>query len=97
VYAATKSSVDVISRGLAKGLAAKKIRVNVLSPGSTETDGARAIGFIGSEPYKAVEKGTPLGRIAQPAEIGRVAAFLASEDAGWMTGQVVHVDGGFMA
>jgi 3-oxoacyl-[acyl-carrier protein] reductase len=97
VYAATKSSVDVITRGLAKGLAAKKIRVNVLSPGSTETDGGRAIGFIGSERHKAVEKETPLGRIAQPADIGRVAAFLASEDSGWMTGQIVHVDGGFMA
>jgi 3-oxoacyl-[acyl-carrier protein] reductase len=97
VYAATKSSVDVISRGLARGLAAKKIRVNVLSPGMVETEGAHAVGAIGGEWHKAVESGTPLGRIGQPADIGRVAAFLASEDSGWMTGQIVFADGGFMA
>jgi 3-oxoacyl-[acyl-carrier protein] reductase len=97
VYAATKSSMDVITRGLAKGLAARKIRVNVLSPGMVDTDGARAIGAIGGEWHKTVEKATPLGRIGQPADIGRVAAFLASEDSGWVTGQIVQVDGGFMA
>jgi len=95
VYAATKSSLDVITRGLAKGLAPRKIRVNALDPGMTETDGARAIGAIGIEMHKMVEKGTPLGRIAQPVDIGRVAAFLASGDSGWMTGQVIYADGGF--
>lgn len=95
VYAATKSAVDVITRSLAKDLAAKKIRVNALNPGMVETDGARAIGAIGSEMHKMVEKGTPLGRIGQPADIGRVAAFLASEDSGWITGQIIYVDGGF--
>lgn len=95
VYAATKSSVDVITRALAKGLAAKKIRVNALNPGMVETEGAHAIGAIGSEFHKTVEKGTPLGRIGQPADIGRVAAFLASEDSGWITGQIMYVDGGF--
>jgi 3-oxoacyl-[acyl-carrier protein] reductase len=95
VYAATKSSVDVVTRGLAKGLASKKIRVNALDPGMVDTDGARAIGAIGSEMHKVVEKGTPLGRIGQPDDIGRVAAFLASEDSGWITGQIIYADGGF--
>jgi len=94
-YAATKASVDVMTRALARELAPKKIRVNALNPGMTETDGARAIGAIGSEMHKTVEKGTPLGRIAQPKDIGRVAAFLASEDSGWLTGQVIYADGGF--
>jgi len=82
---------------LAKGLAAKKIRVNALDPGMTDTDGARAFGAIGSEMHKMVEKGTPLGRIAQPVDIARIAAFLASEDSGWITGQIIFADGGFAA
>jgi 3-oxoacyl-[acyl-carrier protein] reductase len=94
-YAASKSSVDVITRALAKGLAPKKIRVNAIASGMTETDGAHAVGAIGSEWHKTVEKATPLGRIAQPVDMGRVAAFLASEDAGWVTGQILNVDGGF--
>ena len=61
----------------------------------TETDGARAIGAIGTEMHKMVEKGTPLGRIAQPVDIGRIPAFLASEDSGWITGQIVYADGGY--
>jgi len=60
-----------------------------------ETEGAHAIGAIGSEMHRMVEKGTPFGRIGQPVDIGRVATFLASEDSAWMTGQVVYADGGF--
>jgi 3-oxoacyl-[acyl-carrier protein] reductase len=62
-----------------------------------ETDGAQAIGAIGSDFQKNVEKGTPLGRIAQPMDIGQVAAFLASSDSGWLNGQTIYVDGGFVS
>jgi 3-oxoacyl-[acyl-carrier protein] reductase len=97
VYGATKGAVNVITGALAKQLGPRNIRVNALNPGMVETDGARAIGAIGSDFHKNVEKGTPLGRIAQPLDIGQVAAFLASEESGWLNGQTIYVDGGFIS
>ena len=59
-----------------------------------ETEGFHSAGIAGSDFQKTVEAQTPLGRIGQPADIGPVAVFLASEDARWVTGQALLVSGG---
>lgn len=98
VYGATKGAVNVITGALAKQLGPRNIRVNALNPGMIETEGVHAIGAMGSDFHKNVEKSTPLGgRIGQPRDIGQVAAFLASTDAGWLTGQAIYADGGLVS
>ena len=94
VYSATKGAVDALTKSLAKELGARKIRVNSLNPGMIETEGTHTAGFIGSDFHKTIAAQTPLGRIGQPDDIGPVAAFLASEDSGWVTGQILLVSGG---
>jgi 3-oxoacyl-[acyl-carrier protein] reductase len=94
VYAATKGAVNTITRVLAKELAPKKIRVNSINPGGVETEGSRALGFAGSDFEKQMIAQTPLGRLGQPQDIAPVAAFLASSDSGWITGEIVQVAGG---
>jgi 3-oxoacyl-[acyl-carrier protein] reductase len=94
VYAATKSAVDAITRVLARELGAKKIRVNAINPGVTETEGIHRIEVIGSDLARQMVAQTPLGRIGQPEDIARVAVFLASEDSGWITGESLAVSGG---
>jgi NAD(P)-dependent dehydrogenase (short-subunit alcohol dehydrogenase family) len=79
---------------LAKELGARKIRVNSINPGMVETEGAHAAGFIGSDFEKGAVAQTPLGRIGQVDEIASVATFLASNDAKWITGELVRVGGG---
>jgi 3-oxoacyl-[acyl-carrier protein] reductase len=95
VYSATKGAVDVITKSLSKEFGPRKIRINSLSPGMVETEGATSAGFIGSEFEKDAVARTPLGRVGQPDDIAKVAVFLASEDSGWVTGQVIPVAGGF--
>jgi 3-oxoacyl-[acyl-carrier protein] reductase len=94
VYSATKAAVDAITKSLSKELGARKIRVNSLNPGMIETEGVHTAGIIGTDFHKTIEAQTPLGRIGQPADIGPVAVFLASEDSGWITGQTLLVSGG---
>ena len=94
VYTGTKGAVDAITRVLAKELGPKKIRVNSINPGGVETEGFHALGFSGSDFEKQMIAQTPLGRLGQPDDIGPVAAFLASPDAGWITGEVIYVGGG---
>jgi len=96
VYSATKGAVDAVTKALSKELGPKKIRVNSLNPGMIETEGVHAAGFIGTDFQKKIEADTPLGRIGQPDDIGSVAVFLASEDSGWVTGQVLLVSGGMI-
>jgi 3-oxoacyl-[acyl-carrier protein] reductase len=60
-----------------------------------ETEGAHAAGFIGSDFEKNAAAETPLGRIGQPQDIATAAAFLASADSGWLSGQTVYASGGF--
>jgi len=95
VYRATKGAVNAITGSLAKELGVKKIRVNALNPGLTETEGTHGAGFIGSDLQKQAEASTPLGRIGQPTDIATVAAFLASNDSGWLTGQTIYASGGY--
>ena len=94
VYTATKGAVDAVTHVLAKELGPKKIRVNSINPGMVDTEGARSIGVIGSDWQKQFEAQTPLGRIAQPDDIGPIAVFLASADSGWLTGETLLASGG---
>ena len=94
VYSATKGAVDVITRVFAKELGARKIRVNAVNPGIVETEGTHAAGFIGSDFEKNFVAQTPLGRVGRPDDIASAVAFLASEDARWITGSLLQVGGG---
>ncbi|HZR55273.1 MAG TPA: glucose 1-dehydrogenase [Terriglobales bacterium] len=94
VYTATKGAVDAITSVLAKELGAKKIRVNSINPGIVETEGTISAGFIGSDFEKNIIAQTPLGRSGQPGDIASVAAFLASNDSGWITGEQFLTSGG---
>jgi 3-oxoacyl-[acyl-carrier protein] reductase len=93
-YTATKGAVDVVTRTLSKELGPKKIRVNSINPGMVETEGTHSFGIIGSDFQKGFEAQTPLGRIAQPNDIGPIAVFLASDESGWLTGELVSASGG---
>jgi len=94
VYSATKAAVDAVTKSLSKELGARKIRVNSLNPGMVETEGVHTAGVLGTDFHKQILAQTPLGRIGQPEDIGKVAAFLASDDAGWISGETLLVAGG---
>jgi 3-oxoacyl-[acyl-carrier protein] reductase len=94
IYTGTKGAVDAITGVLAKELGPRKIRVNAINPGGVETEGFTSMGFSGSDFEKQMIAQTPLGRLGQPDDIGPVAAFLASSDAKWITGEIIHVAGG---
>lgn len=94
VYTATKAAVDGITRSLAAELGPKKIRVNSINPGMVETEGTHAMGIPESDFRKQVESQTPLGRIGRVDDIAPAVAFLASDDAKWVTGQTWHISGG---
>ncbi|VTR94167.1 oxidoreductase : Oxidoreductase OS=Burkholderia grimmiae GN=BG57_27380 PE=4 SV=1: adh_short [Gemmata massiliana] len=94
VYTATKGAVDAITGVLAKELGPKKIRVNSINPGLVDTEGVRTLGVIGSEMEAGFVAQTPLGRAGRPGDIASVAVFLASDDAGWLTGETLLAAGG---
>jgi len=91
-YSASKAAVRNLARTWAEDLKGAGIRVNVLSPGPTATELAKAA--LGEEGQKVFASMNPLQRMADPAEIGAVAAFLASSDSSFMTASEVAVDGG---
>ncbi|HEY8915311.1 MAG TPA: glucose 1-dehydrogenase [Chitinophaga sp.] len=94
LYTATKSAVDSITRVLSKELGPRNIRVNSINPGMVDTEGSRAGGFIGSEMAMVMANTTPLRRIGAPEDIALVAAFLSSDDARWLTGEIILASGG---
>jgi len=93
-YSASKAAVDAITVSLSQELGPRKIRVNSLDPGMVETDGLRASGLHEGSFREEMERQTPLRRIAQPEDIALAATFLASDDARWITGQVIVAAGG---
>jgi 3-oxoacyl-[acyl-carrier protein] reductase len=93
-YSGTKGAVDAITRVLAKELGPKKIRVNAVNPGPVVTEGFKSAGVEGSDFEKSMLQGTPLGRIGQPDDVAKVVAFIASDDAGWVTGSLLQTAGG---
>jgi 3-oxoacyl-[acyl-carrier protein] reductase len=92
LYSSTKAAVDNLTRGLALELAARKVRVNAVAPGTTESEGTSDL-FEGDEVKKVIAS-TPLGRVGTPADIARVVVFLASDDSAWVTGEVIRASGG---
>ena len=94
VYSGTKGAVDAITRVFAKELGPKKIRVNAVNPGPVATEGFKSAGIEGSDFEKGMIQGTPLGRIGRPDDVASVVAFLASDDARWVTGSLLQVAGG---
>ena len=90
-YCASKAAMMGLTRGMAKELAPKKIRVNTLVPGPTNTPMMQG---IPKEWADAIIAGVPMGRMAEPDDIAKVAVFLASDDSGFVTGQNVAVNGG---
>lgn len=96
IYSATKAALDAVTCVLAKELAPRGIRVNSVNPGATLSEGTRAAGLYGTG--SAVERQlvamTPLGRVGTPEDIAKVVVFLASDDSGWITGELIHASGG---
>jgi 3-oxoacyl-[acyl-carrier protein] reductase len=94
IYTASKGALVTLSSVLAKELGPRNIRVNVVAPGATETEGAHAIGVLGGPMVARLIAGTPLGRLGQPEDIVGPVVFLASDDAHWVTGEVIFASGG---
>lgn len=98
-YATSKHAMIGLTRSMAVDLAAKHIRVNCVCPGAVDTPMIRSTIELDHDPKKLrniLDKMHPLGRMAQPSEIGEVIAFLASDRASFMTGSIVTVDGGLL-
>jgi 3(or 17)beta-hydroxysteroid dehydrogenase len=104
-YSASKSAVAMLVRSAALELARDGIRVNAVSPSAVRTPMWRAMPFFQAmvdelgeeEAWRALAVGTPLGRVAEPEEVARVIRFLASDDASYVTGVELPVDGGYTA
>ncbi len=94
VYTATKGAVDAITGVLANELGPRKVRVNTVSPSLTETEGTHSAGMLASEFEAGIIAQTPLGRLGQPQDIADVVAFVASDDARWVTGERISAGGG---
>jgi NAD(P)-dependent dehydrogenase (short-subunit alcohol dehydrogenase family) len=94
VYSMSKGALNVMGRSLAKSLGGRNITVNTISPGITETDMNPAIRDQAPEAIEHVAAMTAFGRAGRPADIGDVVAFFASDDARWITGQTLEVNGG---
>jgi NAD(P)-dependent dehydrogenase (short-subunit alcohol dehydrogenase family) len=91
-YSSTKGAITSFTRSLATNLAEKKIRVNAVAPGPVWTP--LIVASFDEEKIKEFGKQTPMGRAGQPAELGPAYVFLASDDASYITGQIIHVNGG---
>jgi 3-oxoacyl-[acyl-carrier protein] reductase len=90
-YAASKGAINALTRALAVELASRNVTVNAIAPGFIETDMSEAVRNKAGDTIKKI---IPMRRLGQPEDIARVAVFLASADGGYMTGQVLTVDGG---
>ncbi|MCX5495616.1 SDR family NAD(P)-dependent oxidoreductase [Kaistia dalseonensis] len=91
-YTAVKGAIAAITRQLAVELGPQGVRVNAVTPGAVPTPGARSI--VDEAGYAKRRAQTPLGRLGEESEIAAAIAFLCGPDAGFITGEVLHVDGG---
>jgi 3-oxoacyl-[acyl-carrier protein] reductase len=90
-YAASKGAINAFTRALAVELASRGVTVNAIAPGFIETDMSEA---VRNKAGDLIKKMIPMRRLGQPQDIARAAVFLAGEEAGYLTGQVLTVDGG---
>lgn len=95
-YVTSKGAINQLTKTMALGLADHGIRVNAIGPGTIATDILKGV-LKDEAAKKGVLSRTPLKRFGEPGEIGRVAVFLASDDASYMTGQTIYPDGGRLA
>ena len=98
VYSATKAAVRSFARTWTTDLKARRIRVNAVSPGSTDTPGLSELlgsSEVGQQRLKMLSNAVPLGRLGTPDEIAKAVVFLASDDSSYVTGTELFVDGGF--
>ncbi|HET9581049.1 MAG TPA: SDR family oxidoreductase [Usitatibacter sp.] len=96
-YVASKGGVSQLTKVMALALAPHAIRVNAIGPGTILTEMARDAVLGSAQAEKRILSRTPLGRMGAPEEVARVAVFLASDDASYMTGQTIYPDGGRLA
>lgn len=94
VYAGTKGAVEQFTRQLAKELGSKDITINAIAPGPVNTELFTA--GKTEEQIHTIGSGNDFGRLGEPEDISKVALFLASEESGWITGQTIRVNGGFI-
>ena len=94
VYTGTKGAVDAITGVLSRELGPRGIRVNAVNPGMVITEGVKSAGIEGSDFETFAINQTPLGRIGQVDDIAPIVAFLASDDARWLTGELIIASGG---
>jgi 3-oxoacyl-[acyl-carrier protein] reductase len=92
VYSATKAALEALTRGHAADLAPKKVTVNAVAPGTTDTEMLRE--GLSDEARQHMIRSTALGRLGTPEDIADVVAFLAGDDARWVTGQFIDANGG---
>jgi 3-oxoacyl-[acyl-carrier protein] reductase len=91
-YAASKGGVEGLTRAMAKEFAPRSVRVNAVAPGLIDTDLSKAVrGLVGDR----IKDIIPMKRIGTPDDVANVVTFLASDEAAYVTGQVLRVDGGF--
>ena len=98
VYSATKAAIRSFARTWTTDLKSRRIRVNAISPGTIDTPGFNdllASGEAGEQRKKMISTAIPLGRLGKPDEIAAAIAFLASDDASYITGTELFIDGGF--
>jgi NAD(P)-dependent dehydrogenase (short-subunit alcohol dehydrogenase family) len=96
VYASMKGAVEVLSKHMAKELGPRRIAVNVVAPGATETDFSGGIVRDNPAVNKRVAEGTALGRAGVPDDIGRMIASLLSDDNRWINAERIEVTGGYV-
>lgn len=92
-YAASKAGLIGLTKAAARELASRGVTVNAIAPGFIETD---MTNVLGDKVKEAAVAQIPLGRFGKPEQVAAAAAFLASEEAGYITGQTLHVDGGMV-
>jgi NAD(P)-dependent dehydrogenase (short-subunit alcohol dehydrogenase family) len=96
-YSVSKAGVWMLTKCLAQELAPHGIRVNAIGPGTILTELSKAAVLTDDAARRKILSRTPLGRCGEPEEVAAVAAFLASDDASYLTGQTIYPDGGRLA
>ncbi len=89
-YATTKGAIETLTRTISQEIAKKGITINAVNPGLTDT------GWLDEKQERMFIERFPMGRLGQPKDIAKLISFLVSENAAWITGQVIHSEGGFV-